>query len=385
MLERLELWLTQTAFGYVKGYEEEMNRVGQTRTAQVLRLAKGCEGVKRTTGQHPGGILVVPNEFNVHDFTPVQYPANNPFADWKTTHFEFHDIHDNLLKFDILGHVDPTAMKLLEKLSGIDPKTIPMNDPATMKIFSSVESLNIDTTKNTEITGAAGIPEFGTPFVRGILEMTKPTTFDELVRISGLSHGTDVWLNNAKDLVEAGVCTLKNVIGCRDDIMVYLLHKGLPPKMAFTIMESVRKGKGLKDEWVPLMEEHHVDPWYVDSCRKIKYMFPKAHAVAYVMMAVRIAWFKVHQPQYYYCMFFSIRCDAYDIQTMIKGENAIRTRMQTIEDNEAQGTNSKKDRDIYTCLELALEMVLRGYRFGNINIEKSQASILSSIQIIRMY
>ena len=366
---------TQTAFGYVKGYEEEMNRVGQTRTAQVLRLAKGCEGVKRTTGQHPGGILVVPNEFNVHDFTPVQYPANNPFADWKTTHFEFHDIHDNLLKFDILGHVDPTAMKLLEKLSGIDPKTIPMNDPATMKIFSSVESLNIDTTKNTEITGAAGIPEFGTPFVRGILEMTKPTTFDELVRISGLSHGTDVWLNNAKDLVEAGVCTLKNVIGCRDDIMVYLLHKGLPPKMAFTIMESVRKGKGLKDEWVPLMEEHHVDPWYVDSCRKIKYMFPKAHAVAYVMMAVRIAWFKVHQPQYYYCMFFSIRCDAYDIQTMIKGENAIRTRMQTIEDNEAQGTNSKKDRDIYTCLELALEMVLRGYRFGNINIEKSQASI----------
>ena len=368
----------QTAFGYVKGYEEEMGIEGQMRQAQILNLAKGCDGVKRTTGQHPGGILVVPNEFNVHDFTPVQFPANNPFADWKTTHFEFHDIHDNLLKFDILGHVDPTAMKLLEEQSGIDPKTIPMNDPATMKIFSSVESLNIDTSKNTEVTGAAGIPEFGTPFVRGILELTKPTTFDELVRISGLSHGTDVWLNNAKDLIDSGKCTLKNVIGCRDDIMVYLMHKGLPAKLSFTIMESVRKGKGLKPEWIAEMSkpEYNIDPWYVDSCLKIKYMFPKAHAVAYVMMAVRIAWFKVHQPLYYYCMFFSIRCDAYDIDTMIAGENMIRARMNQITNrlnSNEKGEVSKKEKDIYTTLELALEMVLRGFKIGNIDLNRSQA------------
>lgn len=371
---------TQTAFGYVKGYEEEMGCEGSMRGAMRQYLANGCDGVKRTTGQHPGGILVVPNEFDVHDFTPVQYPANNPFADWKTTHFEFHDIHDNLLKFDILGHVDPTAMKLLESQSGIDPKTIPMNDPETMKIFSSVESLHIDTSKNTEITGAAGIPEFGTPFVRGILELTKPTTFDELVRISGLSHGTDVWLNNAKDLIDSKQCTLKNVIGCRDDIMVYLLHKGLPAKMAFTIMESVRKGKGLKPEWIEEMskKEYNIDPWYVDSCLKIKYMFPKAHAVAYVMMAVRIAWFKVHMPLYYYCMFFSIRCDAYDIDTMIAGENCIRSRMneimQKMNSNEYKNEVSKKEKDIYSTLELALEMVLRGYRIGNIDLMRSQAS-----------
>lgn len=370
----------QTAFGYVKGYEEEMGIEGQMRQAKVLHLAKGADGVKRTTGQHPGGILVVPNEFNVHDFTPVQFPANNPFAEWKTTHFEFHDIHDNLLKFDILGHVDPTAMKLLEKQSGIDPKTIPMNDPDTMKIFSSVESLNIDTSKNTEVTGAAGIPEFGTPFVRGILELTKPTTFDELVRISGLSHGTDVWLNNAKDLIDDGRCTLKNVIGCRDDIMVYLMHKGLPAKLSFTIMESVRKGKGLKPEWIEEMskKEYNIDPWYIDSCLKIKYMFPKAHAVAYVMMAVRIAWFKVHQPLYYYCMYFSIRCDAYDIDTMIAGENMIRARMNEISNklsnNESKGEVSKKEKDIYSTLELALEMNLRGFRIGNIDLNRSEAS-----------
>lgn len=370
----------QTAFGYVKGYEEEMGIEGQLRSAQELYLAKGCDGVKRTTGQHPGGILVVPNEFNVHDFTPVQYPANNPFADWKTTHFEFHDIHDNLLKFDILGHVDPTAMKLLEEQSGIDPKTIPMNDPETMKIFSSVESLHIDTSKNTEQTGAAGIPEFGTPFVRGILELTRPTTFDELVRISGLSHGTDVWLNNAKDLIDSKKCTLKNVIGCRDDIMVYLLHKGLPAKLAFTIMESVRKGKGLKPEWIEEMskKEYDIDPWYVDSCLKIKYMFPKAHAVAYVMMAVRIAWFKVHQPLYYYCMFFSIRCDAYDIDAMIGGETMIRARMNEISNkmnsSDYKSEVSKKEKDIYSTLELALEMVLRGYKIGNIDLNRSMAS-----------
>ncbi len=351
---------------------------GTMRRAQELRLAKACEGVKRTTGQHPGGIIVVPLDLDVHDFTPVQYPANNPYAEWKTTHFDFHQIHDNVLKFDILGHVDPTAMKLLEHLSGIDVTTIPMNDPKTMSIFSEIDALNIDTTKNTETTGAAGLPEFGTPFVRGILELTRPTTFDELLKISGLSHGTDVWLGNAKDLIDNGTCTLKSVIGCRDDIMVYLLHKGLKPKLAFTIMESVRKGKGLKAEWIPEMKANGVEDWYIESCEKIKYMFPKAHAVAYVMMAIRIAWFKVHYPIYYYAMFFSIRCDAYDIETMIKGEKAIREKMnditQRLNDPQLKKDVSKKDKDIYNTLELALEMVLRGYRFANIDIMRSDAT-----------
>lgn len=367
----------QTAFGYVKGYEEEMGMEGTVRRAQELRLAKACEGVKRTTGQHPGGIIVVPLDLDVHDFTPVQFPANNPYAEWKTTHFDFHQIHDNVLKFDILGHVDPTAMKLLERLSDINPVTIPMNDPETMSIFGKVDALNIDTSKNTEKTGAAGLPEFGTPFVRGILELTKPTTFDELLKISGLSHGTDVWLGNAKDLIDNGTCNLKSVIGCRDDIMVYLLHKGLRPKLAFTIMESVRKGKGLKEEWIPEMKENGVEDWYIESCKKIKYMFPKAHAVAYVMMAIRIAWFKVHHPIYYYCMFFSIRCDAYDIETMIKGEGAIRRVMNDITmrlaDNATKKDVSKKEKDTYNTLELALEMVLRGYRIGNIDLMKSDS------------
>ncbi len=365
----------KTAFGYVKGYEEEMGIEGSMRNAQILRLAKGCEGVKRTTGQHPGGIVVVPLDMDVHDFTPVQYPANDPYAEWKTTHFDFHQIHDNILKFDILGHVDPTAMKMLERMSGIDVRTIPMNDPETMSIFSGVDALCIDTSKNTEETGAAGLPEYGTPFVRGILELTRPTTFDELLKISGLSHGTDVWLGNAKDLIDEGICTLKSVIGCRDDIMVYLLYKGLKPKSAFTIMESVRKGKGLKDEWIVEMKENGVEDWYIESCKKIKYMFPKAHAVAYVMMAIRIAWFKVHKPQYYYCMFFSIRCDAYDIETMIKGEQSIRKKMQEIDmklrDNNLKKDVTKKDKDIYSTLELALEMVLRGYSFTNIDLMRS--------------
>lgn len=362
----------KTAYGFVRGYEEEMDLEIPFSEVKRTDLAKGCEGVKRTTGQHPGGIVVVPLDMDVHDFTPVQYPANNPYAEWKTTHFDFHQIHDNILKFDILGHVDPTAMKMLERMTGIDVTTIPMNDPKTMSIFSSLDGLDINSTRYSEVTGAAGIPEFGTPFVRGILEMTKPKTFAELVTISGLSHGTNVWLSNAKDLIENGTCQLNEVIGCRDDIMVDLMGYGLPPKQSFTIMESVRKGKGLKDEWEQLMKEHNVPDWYIDSCKKIKYMFPKAHAVAYVMMAVRIAWFKVHKPVYYYCQYFSIRCDAYDIETMIKGEEAIRKRMSEIKMNKDQ--NSPKEKAIYDTLELALEMVLRGFRFTNLSINRSAAT-----------
>lgn len=366
----------KTAFGYVKGYCEEMG-IENMSTAQAHYLAKQCAGVKRASGQHPGGIIVIPNDMDVHDFTPIQYPANDASSDWKTTHFDFHRIHDNVLKFDILGHVDPTAMKFLEQISGLDVRKIPMNDKATMSIFSGVDALNIDTSKNTEKTGAAGLPEFGTSFVRGILELTKPTTFDELLKISGLSHGTDVWLNNAKDLIDAHICTLKDVIGCRDDIMVYLLHKGLKPKLAFTIMESVRKGKGLKDEWIPQMKACGVEDYYIESCKKIKYMFPKAHAVAYVIMAIRIAYFKVHYPIYYYCMFFSLRCDAYDIESMIHGESSIRMVMSNIQTRlnnpETKRDVSKKEMDVFTTLELALEMLLRGYRFANIDLMQSDA------------
>ena len=314
---------------------------------------------------------------DVYDFTPVQYPANNPDSEWKTTHFDFHDIHDNVLKFDILGHVDPTAMRLLQNISGIDPTTIPMNDPETMSIFNSVDALKADPRVYNEATGAVGLPEFGTKFVRGILELTRPSTFSELLRISGLSHGTDVWLNNAKDLIDGGL-TLHDVIGCRDDIMTYLIEKGMPKKDSFFIMESVRKGKGLKPEWIELMKEHNIPQWYIDSCLKIKYLFPKAHAVAYVMMAIRIAWFKVHHPYWYYVAFFTLRCDAYEIETMVKGMDAIKRRMDEIQamksNPETKRQVTKKDEDLYSMFEACLEMYARGYRFSNIDIDKSLAT-----------
>lgn len=366
----------KTAFGYVSGYSEEKG-LENMRQAMRLRLAMGCEGVKRTTGQHPGGIIVIPKEMDVHDFTPVQYPANNIQSDWKTTHFEFGDIHDNVLKLDILGHVDPTAMKLLEEISGIDVTTIPMNDEKVMSIFNSVQALEIDDRTYREKTGALGLPEFGTQFVRRILEATRPTTFSDLLRISGLSHGTDVWANNAQNLIQQGK-TLNDVIGCRDDIMVYLIQKGLKPKEAFDIMESVRKGRGLREEWITLMKEHQVPNWYIDSCEKIKYMFPKAHAVAYVMMAVRVAWFKVYYPNYYYISFFTLRCNAYDIDTMIKGKEAVSARLNDIQtrlaDNEQKRLVTNKEIELVTTLEVCLEMYLRGYSFSNIRLDESLAT-----------
>ena len=370
----------KTAFGYVSGYCEEKNITNMSR-AQRQRLASGCEGVKRTTGQHPGGIIVIPGDMDVYDFTPVQYPANDPASAWKTTHFDFHEIHDNVLKFDILGHVDPTAMRQLQNISGIDPKTIPMNDPLTMSIFNSSKALGIINPDYHEETGACGLPEFGTRFVRGILEETRPSRFSDLVIISGLSHGTDVWNNNAKDLIDAGTVTLQSVIGCRDDIMLGLIKYGLPSKPSFDIMEKVRKGKGLSEEHEALMREHNVPEWYIDSCKKIKYMFPKAHAVAYVIMAVRIAWFKVHHPEYYYVSFFSLRCDAYEIETMIQDAAGIKRRMDEIaikmqaKDKAEQAT--KKERDLYDTLEICYEMVSRGYRLSNIDLKRSMATEFS--------
>ncbi|MEI7668145.1 MAG: PolC-type DNA polymerase III, partial [Erysipelotrichaceae bacterium] len=284
----------KTAFGYVKGYVEELKIDKPYTSAYRTYLAHGAGGVKRTSGQHPGGIIVIPQDMDVHDFTPVQYPANKINADWLTTHFEFADLHDNVLKLDILGHVDPSAMKMLENLTKINIQSIPMNDSKTISIFSSTKNLKCDSTY-LEKTGAVGLPEFGTNFVRQILEATQPKDFSDLVRISGLSHGKEVWSNNARDLIKDGL-KLNEVIGCRDDIMVYLIHKGLSSKQAFDIMESVRKGRGLKEEWKKLMLDKHVPSWYIDSCQRIKYMFPKAHAVAYVLMAVRVAWFKIYYP-----------------------------------------------------------------------------------------
>lgn len=365
----------KTAFGYVTGYAEEMNITNMRKVTKDF-LAAGCEGVKRTTGQHPGGIIVIPNEYHVTDFTPVQYPANDANSEWKTTHFDFHDIHDNVLKFDLLGHVDPTAMRLLQNLSGIDPKDIPMNDPETLSLFSSQDALKIDTRYYCDETGALGLPEFGTKITRRVLNQTKPKTFGDLVIISGLTHGTDVWAGNAQTLVESGV-PLSEVIGCRDDIMTYLISKGVEPIVAFTIMESVRKGKGLNPEWEQIMTEHHVHEWYIDSCKKIKYMFPKAHAVAYVIMAVRIAWYKVHLPHIFYVQFLTLRCDAYEVETMSKGISAIQNRMNDIQQRmgfNVENPATNKEKALYDTLEVCLEMYARGYTIAPIDLYKSLAT-----------
>ncbi|MDQ0217041.1 PolC-type DNA polymerase III [Peribacillus cavernae] len=360
----------KTAYGYVKGYASDNNL--HLRGAEVDRLVSGCTGVKRTTGQHPGGIIVVPDYMDIYDFSPIQFPADDRTSEWKTTHFDFHSIHDNLLKLDILGHDDPTVIRMLQDLSGIDPKTIPTDDPEVMKIFSGTESLGVTPDQIMCKTGTLGIPEFGTRFVRQMLEDTKPTTFSELVQISGLSHGTDVWLGNAQELIHNSICSLSEVIGCRDDIMVYLIYQGLEPSLSFKIMESVRKGKGLSDEFEAEMRKNEVPEWYIDSCKKIKYMFPKAHAAAYVLMAVRIAYFKVHLPLLYYAAYFTVRAEDFEMEAMARGSQAIRSKIEEIN---AKGLDaSTKEKNTLTVLELALEMCERGFSFKKIDLYKSSAS-----------
>lgn len=360
----------KTAYGYVKGYASD-NQL-HIRNAEVDRLVQGTTGVKRTTGQHPGGIIVVPDDQDIYDFTPIQFPADDRNSEWKTTHFDFHSIHDNLLKLDILGHDDPTVIRMLQDLSGIDPKTIPTNDPEVMKIFSGPDALGVTAEQIMCKTGTLGVPEFGTRFVRQMLEDTNPSTFAELVQISGLSHGTDVWLGNAQELINSGICTLPEVIGCRDDIMVYLMHRGLDSSLAFKIMESVRKGKGLQDEWIEDMKKNNVPDWYIDSCLKIKYMFPKAHAAAYVLMAVRIAYFKVHHPILFYAAYFSVRASDFELDTMIKGPDAIRQRINEI--NQKGHDASPKEKNLVTVLELSLEMCERGFHFQRVDLYKSSAT-----------
>lgn len=359
----------KTAFGYVKGY---LNDNGlHKRGAEIDRLVLGCSGVKRTTGQHPGGIIVVPDDMDIYDFSPIQYPADDVEAEWKTTHFDFHSIDSNLLKLDILGHDDPTMIRMLQDLSGIDPTTVPTDDKETMKLFSGPESLGVTPDQILCKTGTLGIPEFGTGFVRQMLEDTRPSTFSELVQISGLSHGTDVWLGNAQDLIRKGTCDLSNVIGCRDDIMVTLMYKGLEPSVAFNIMEKVRKGKGLTEEHEQAMKDNGVEKWYIDSCKKIKYMFPKAHAAAYVLNSVRIAYFKVHYPLFYYASYFTVRATDFDLLTMVKDKDTIRHRVNELNQNFQE--LSKKEKDTLVVLELVNEMAQRGFKMQPVSIDKSDA------------
>lgn len=368
----------KTAYGFVKGYERDYGKF--YREAEVERLAQGAAGVKRTTGQHPGGIVVIPNYMDVYDFTPVQYPADDVTAEWQTTHFNFHDIDENVLKLDVLGHDDPTMIRKLQDLSGIDPNDIPMDDPGVMDLFSGTDILGVTPDQIGTSTGMLGIPEFGTNFVRGMVDETHPTTFAELLQLSGLSHGTDVWLGNAQDLIKTGIADLSTVIGCRDDIMVYLMHAGLDPKMAFTIMERVRKGLWLKiseeerNGYIEAMKANNVPEWYIESCGKIKYMFPKAHAAAYVMMALRVAYFKVHHPIYYYCAYFSIRAKAFDIKTMGAGLDAIKRKMQEIAEKRKNNEASNVEIDLYTTLEIVNEMWERGFKFGKLDLYRSDAT-----------
>jgi len=368
----------KTAYGFVKGYERDYGKF--YREAEVERLAQGAAGVKRTTGQHPGGIVVIPNYMDVYDFTPVQYPADDVTAEWQTTHFNFHDIDENVLKLDVLGHDDPTMIRKLQDLSGIDPNDIPMDDSGVMALFSGTDILGVTPEQIGTSTGMLGIPEFGTNFVRGMVDETHPTTFAELLQLSGLSHGTDVWLGNAQDLIKSGIADLSTVIGCRDDIMVYLMHAGLDPKMAFTIMERVRKGMWLKiseeerNGYIEAMKANNVPEWYIESCGKIKYMFPKAHAAAYVMMALRVAYFKVHHPIYYYCAYFSIRAKAFDIKTMGAGLDAIKRKMQEIAEKRKNNEASNVEIDLYTTLEIVNEMWERGFKFGKLDLYSSDAT-----------
>ena len=365
----------KTAYGFVKGYFEDRG-ITDKRSCEIERLAIGCTGVKRTTGQHPGGIVVVPDYMEVSDFTPFQYPADDVTSPWRTTHFDYHAIDQDLLKLDILGHSDPTQLRMIQDLTKTDILKVPMDDKETMSIFTGTKALGVTEDEIMCKTGTLGIPEFGTPFTIGMVEDTKPTTFAELVKISGLSHGTDVWLGNAQELIRNNIVPFKEVIGCRDDIMVYLMYHGVEPIKAFKIMEFVRKGKASKDpegwqEHVKTMQKAGIEEWFIDSCAKIKYMFPKAHAAAYVISAFRIAWYKVHMPAYYYASWFSTKATDFDVDAMISGYDAIKEKLNEINEKGYDATN--KEAGVAECLRLALEATARGIKIANVDLYKSKA------------
>lgn len=360
----------KTAFGYVMNYLEKAGR--HASSAQSLVLRDKCTGVKRTSGQHPGGVMIVPHYKDVYDFTPIQYPANDVNSGVLTTHFDYHSISGRILKLDILGHDVPTIIRMLEDMTGVQATAIPLDDQPTMGLFTSTKALGCDLSDIQCETGTLGIPEFGTRFVRQMLLDTKPTTFAELIRISGLSHGTDVWVGNAQDLVRNKTVTLKEVISTRDDIMNYLMQKGVEPLTSFKIMENVRKGKGLTDEHIAAMQEKQVPPWYIESCQKIKYMFPKAHASAYVTMSFRIAYFKLHHKEAFYATYFTTKAANFDLQVVSKGKDAILAQMRALE---AKGNEiTDKEKEQITVLESAYEMAARGVAIKNVDLYRSDAT-----------
>lgn len=358
---------SKTAYGFVKSYFEERKQV--LRSPETNRLVLGCTGVKRTTGQHPGGVMVLPKGLDVHRFTPLQRPADDTKSETITTHFDYHAISSRLVKLDLLGHDDPTVLKMLEDLTGVDCRTIPLDEPKVLSLFRGTEALGIDEKELGTAMGTLGIPEFGTKFVRQMLEDTKPKNFSDLVRISGFSHGTDVWLNNAQDLIRNGVISVSEAISARDDIMIYLMQKGVDSRLAFHIMEDVRKGRGVRADYVEKMKEQGVPEWYIDSCQKIKYLFPKAHAVAYVMMAFRIAYFKVYYPAAFYASFFTVRADEFDADLVVGGIPSIRAKMEQIAKKGSEAT--QKEEKLFTILELAHEMYLRGISMQRVDLLKS--------------
>lgn len=360
----------KTAYGFVKNYLDERNIVATN--AEINRLLRGCTGVKRTTGQHPGGIMIIPQDKEIYDFSPIQYPADDTESDIITTHFDYHFLHGSILKLDILGHDDPTVIKMLEDLTGVDARTIPLGEKRTMGIFSSTEPLGVRPEDINSEVGTFAIPEFGTKFVRQMLVDTKPTKFSELIRISGLSHGTDVWLNNAQDLIKNNIASLSQTICCRDDIMIYLMHAGLPPKTAFKIMEDVRRGKGLTEEYEKIMRENNVPDWYIQSCKKIKYMFPKAHAAAYVMMAFRIAWFKVYYPEAFYATYFTVKAGDFDAELMCCGQEKVKNKIKELENK--GNCLTQKEKNVLTILEVVNEMYARGIKFLPVDLYKSDAA-----------
>lgn len=357
----------KTAYGFVKNYFEE--RGISKRKAEIDRLIQGCLGVKRTSGQHPGGVMIVPRDKDIYDFTPVQYPANNEKSGTITTHFDYHSISGRILKLDLLGHDTPSIIRMLEDFTGIKSKDIPTDDPDTMAIFNSPEVLGISLNEINCNTGTLAIPEFGTPFVRQMIMDTKPKSFSDLVRISGLSHGTDVWIGNAQEVIRQNYAQIGEVISTRDDIMTYLIYMGVPKKTSFDVMERVRKGKGLREEDVASMKEHNVPQWYIDSCNKIKYMFPKAHAVAYVTMSVKIAYFKVHYPEAFYATYFTTKVEDFDAEVITKGENSILSYIKTLEEKGNEKT--AKEKNLITVLEVAYEMYKRGLKFSKVDLYKS--------------
>ncbi len=359
----------KTAYGYIKKYYEE--RGIKVNNAEMNRLVQGCTGIKRTTGQHPGGVMIVPNYTEIYNFTPIQRPADDTTSSIITTHFDYHSISGRLLKLDILGHDVPSIIRMLEDITGFNVNSIPLDDKKTMSLFTSSEALQINLDEIDCTVGSLGIPEFGTKFVRQMLIDTQPKTFAELVRISGLSHGTDVWLNNAQDIIKSGTATLKEVISTRDDIMLYLLYKGVAPKTAFKTAENVRKGKGLTPEFEEAMRNQGVPDWYIQSCKTVKYLFPKAHATAYVMMSFRIAYYKVYYPEAFYATYFTVKLDDFDADLIVKGKDAVKAKW--IEIDRLGNNATTKEKNLMTVLEVAYEMYLRDIKLLPVDLYKSAA------------